>query len=72
MTMTFLRKKRTRNYGVPLEMSLGASRGAGVAEAAEFPYDLEKDPTTLFQKISKRPSTLASPDVTVITWSGPP
>ena len=43
MTITFLRKKRTRNYGVSLGLSLGASTAAGVCGEAEFPCNFEKD-----------------------------
>jgi hypothetical protein len=36
------------------------------------PNNLKTAATTLFQKISKTPMMLAMPEVTVITWSGPP
>jgi len=38
----------------------------------ERPNNLKTAVTTLFQKISKTPIMLAMPEVTVITWSGPP
>ncbi len=38
----------------------------------ERPNNLKTAATSLFQKISKTPIMLAIPEVTVITWSGPP
>jgi hypothetical protein len=65
--------KRTWSYGVPFGVffwTFGAA--GGVSARRNIRTILKKVATSLFQKISKRPSRLANPEVTVITWSGPP
>jgi hypothetical protein len=44
-----------------------ASLGSGAR-----PINLKNAFTSLCQKISKKPTRLAMPEVMVITWSGPP
>ncbi len=55
-------------------MSFGgpeAAAGAASARRGARPMILKNAATSLFQKTSSTPITLAMPEVTVITWSGP-
>src|SRR6476661_5556299 len=70
MTITFFGKKDL-NYGVSLEAFFETSTPADLA-GRKILTMRKNMATTLFQKISKRTSRLARPEVTVITWSGPP
>jgi hypothetical protein len=72
MTITCFGKKLTWNYGVSVGALFETSGTAELATGRKILTIRKNVATTLFQKINNRPRRLARPEVTVITWSGPP
>src|SRR5205085_11527391 len=70
MTITFFGKKDL-DYGVSLGAFFETSTPADLA-GRKILTMRKNMAATLVQKISKRPSRLARPEDTVITWSDPP
>jgi len=72
MTIAFLRKECLSYEGFFGVSFCGPEVGAtGSVGRGDRPMILKNAATTLFQKTSSTPITLAIPEVTVITWSGP-
>src|SRR5262249_38105901 len=71
ITITFLGNDGNPDQDSFEGLAFEGSVGAGAGDRRTQRTTRKNAAATLFQKIRRSPSTLASPEVTVITWSGP-